>query len=190
MFTIQEVSTGIKAGTYEAMIKSVEVRATSGGKPYIDAVCRIREGQNAPRMDISFKIWKAKVPSPADESVDGYLSFRIFELARAAKISVGTSYSSLGEMFAAIEGSPVVAKVVMQEYNGKSYPVVDHLEPSSLPLTPAELKFAEDLKVQRLSKIVEDVAAAPTPAPARATAPAQAATQTAFTELADENVPF
>ena len=112
MFTIKKPQpVSVPDGTYDAVIDSVEFRATNNGKRYIEASCRIRADQGVPQLRVPYKIWKAKNPGKDDIAVGGYLAFQLFNLADAAGIPAETNYNTMEDLFADLEGLPISVTV-------------------------------------------------------------------------------
>ena len=151
MFTIKKPQpVSVPDGTYDAVIDSVEFRATNNGKRYIEASCRIRADQGVPQLRVPYKIWKAKNPGKDDLAVGGYLAFQLFNLAEAAGIPAETNYNTMEDLFADLEGLPISISVESSEYQGRSYASVARVMPSERALSPEEQRdYADRREMER-----------------------------------------
>lgn len=130
----------VTAGEYEVVIRAVKEGKTSSGTAYLNISMQIRSDVQQPfgGSMLYHKIWRAKNPKTEDLQVNGYLFFKVMELAKAAGIPTGRNYENLYQLLNDFMGKPVRVSVSTYDNNGYTNYDFDSIKPSKIPLPPAQ----------------------------------------------------
>lgn len=130
----------VQAGEYEVVIRAAKEGSTKGGTGYLNISMQIRKDVQQPFSGamLYHKIWRARNPKPEDLQVNGYLFFRVMELAKAVKIPAGKNYENLQQLLSDLMGKPVRVSVSTYDNNGYTNYDFDSIKPSEIPLPPAQ----------------------------------------------------
>ena len=135
----QEATTGsdIKPeGDYECIITGIEERTTKNGKTGLNFTLTIRndvQGQKYGNACLFYTLWKAKEPTEADMSVNGYRFGQIMSIGKAASLPDGKDYPDMNAFIADLQNKCVLAHMEHEEYNGNINERVKWLNPTKHP---------------------------------------------------------
>lgn len=90
-----------------------------------------------------------KEPSPDDLQVQGYGFGQVMQLAKAAGLTDGKEYESVYELCGDLMNRVIRAKVVHEEYNGKTNERVHYVNKSDFP--DCTHKFKEAVKADTVA---------------------------------------
>lgn len=135
----QEATTGSEIkpeGDYECIITDIEERTNKNGKTKLGVTLTIRndvEGQKYGNACLFYDIWKAKEPTEADMSVNGYRFGQIMSLGKAASLPDGKDYPDMNAFIADLQNKCVLAHMEHEEWEGKKQERVRWLNPTKHP---------------------------------------------------------
>lgn len=135
----QEATTGgeIKPeGDYECIITGIDERTTKNGKTKLGVTLTIRndvEGQKYGNACLFYDIWKAKEPTEADMSVNGYRFGQIMSIGKAASLPDDKDYPDMNAFIADLRNKCVLAHMEHEEWEGKKQERVRWLNPTKHP---------------------------------------------------------
>jgi hypothetical protein len=143
-------------GEYECIIKSALEDVTKGGTIFINVPLVVRNDIEQPYKNayIWHSIWQVKEPKEADKACQGFSSFGIQSLSKAAGLQNGKKYASLAEWGADLKLKLVRVSVKHEEYQGNTqakvkfvnetkFPTCNHVwknQPASAGLMPDGIK--------------------------------------------------
>lgn len=124
----------IPKGDYEAYISKCDIDCTQNGKLFIDMVFTIREDveQACKKRTVYNRVWSVKDPTVTD-NVDGYPTWAIMGLSKAAAIENGKSFETIESWCADMVGRVVSIVVDHEEYNDKTRAIVKFTNASNSP---------------------------------------------------------
>lgn len=135
----QEATTGGELkpqGDYECVITGIEERTTKNGATGLNVTLTIRndiQGQKYGNACLFYTIWKAKEPTTADMSVNGYKFGQVMSIGKAAALPDGKDYPDMNAFIADLQNKCVLAHMEHEEYNGKTQEKVRWLNPTKHP---------------------------------------------------------
>ena len=123
-------------GDYECIITGIEERTTKNGKTGLNFTLTIRNDittQKYGNACLFYTLWKAKDPTAADMSVNGYRFGQIMGVGKAAALPDGKDYPDMNAFLAELKNKCVIAHMEHEEYNGQTNERVRWLNPTKYP---------------------------------------------------------
>lgn len=124
-------------GRYETIITSIDEKVYKSGATALNFRLTIRNDvaeQKYGNACLFYSIWKAKSPTPADLSVNGYTFGRVMAVGKAAKLQDGKEYKDLKEYCDELIGKCVIAVLKHETGNdGTARETVSYLEETRHP---------------------------------------------------------
>lgn len=125
----------IPEGTYEFQIGAASTATTKGGTEYISIPMTIRKDLDQPQKGrvLYHAIWKKHQPNNMDSQIGGFNFGSVMAILKNAGIPAGTEFDSLKDMLKSVEGKPIRASVIHDEYNGRTSAKAGTFSPSLNP---------------------------------------------------------
>jgi len=122
-------------GDYEVIIKQALEDVSKSGTQYINIPLIVRNDveQQYKNAYIWHMVWKVKEPKEADKSSDGYSSWGIQTLSKAAGLPNGKKYKNLQEWCEDLKGKLLRVTVKNEPYNGNPQIKVKSMAVSKFP---------------------------------------------------------
>lgn len=125
----------IPVGEYETIIQKIEERTTQKGATGLNVMLVIRNDveQNCKNRCVFYTLWKRKQPTHEDLQVQGYGFSQIMQLAKSAGLDNNMEYENIYELCKDLVNRTIRAKVIHEEYNGKTNERVHYVNASRFP---------------------------------------------------------